>query len=58
MYTVDEFLQGAMKNCQIVFVDKNGHREFFSINEIGNKYDDKTFTCWDVIDGILYLFLD
>lgn len=58
MHKVDEFLQGAMKNCCIVFVDENGNREFTSVNEIGNKYDDKIFTCWDVIDGILYLFLD
>ena len=63
MYNLEEFLQGAMTNCSIILViggldnpqKKVTFRSLY-VNEIDGK--DKRFTCWDIQDGKLVLYLE
>lgn len=57
MYNVGEFLQCAMTDTTIVLID-NGTRHITTINKMDKKYDDMTFTCWEMQCGRLTLYLD
>lgn len=59
MYDLEEFLQGAMMNCPIILVTgelDNPQKKVTYVNEIDGK--GKRFTCWDIQNGKLVLYLD
>ncbi len=57
MYNVGEFLQCAMTNILIFLIDDNGCH-ITTINKMDKKYDVRTFTCWEIKNGRLLLYLD
>lgn len=57
MYNVGEFLQCAMTDTTIVLID-NGIRHIITVNKMDKKYDDRSFTCWEMQCGRLTLYLD
>ena len=61
MYKLSEFLQAAMTNCPIVLVydDAMGvPREIHTcVNDIKNP-EDMTFTCWDIQNGRMCIYID
>lgn len=59
MYDLEEFLQGTLMNCPIILVTgglNNPQKKVTCVNEINGK--DKRFTCWDIQNGKLVLYLD
>ena len=59
MFDLDEFLQCAMMNCPIILVYgeiNNPKKRITCVNEIDGK--DKKFTCWDIQNGKLVIYLD
>ncbi len=61
-FRLDEFLQGAMMNCPITLVTggvNNPKKIETCVNEIDTKeYEGKTFTCWDIQNGKLVIYID
>ena len=57
MYKIGEFLQCAMTDTTIVLID-NENCHMTTINKMGKKYDNRKFTCWEIRDGKLILYLD
>lgn len=57
MYNIGEFLQCAMTDTTIVLID-NENCHMTTINKMGKKYDNRKFTCWEIRDGKLILYLD
>lgn len=59
MFNLDEFLQGAMKNCPIILVSggiDNPHKEDTCVNDIDGK--NMEFTCCDIQNGKLVIYID
>ena len=63
MYNLEEFLTCATMNCPIILVtgdpfnnNDQVKKTITCINEIDAK--DKTFSCWNIQDGKLVLYID
>ena len=56
MYDLEEFLECAVMNCQIMLVTDSDNYIKTDINHIEAK--GKRFTCWDLKDNVLWIFLD
>ena len=59
MYDLDQFLQCAETNCDIILVTgglKNPTKTITCINNI--KTNNMKFTCWDIQNGKLVLYID
>ena len=59
MYDLEEFLQCAIMNRPIVLVTggiDNPQKKITCVNEIDGT--GKKFTCWDIQNGKLVLFID
>ena len=61
-YSLNEFLTGAMINCPITLVTGGlayPKKIETYVNEINTeKYKNSTFTCWDIQNGKLVLYLN
>jgi hypothetical protein len=59
MYDLDEFLQCAMMNCDIILVTggmDNPKKTITTVNRVRPK--GMKFTCWDIENGKLVLYID
>lgn len=57
MFRVKEFLEAATDDTVFVIVN-NGIRYITSIRDLGDAYNDRTFTHWKMDCGRLALYLD
>lgn len=57
MFRLGDFLQGAMRDLTITVYDGD-KRIFTTINKLSKQYENRFFTAYDVVNGILTIYLD
>ena len=59
MYNLKDFLNAVMSNTVIVLVEKNGLKHKTTTNKIGDDYNNRTFSHWDMsYAGSFTIYLD